>query len=195
MTPGTIYLPNGAVIRQRAAPMPVVPRSRLSVVRVGDVLPRPIIKPVVRVQRFAHRPHGVTIYAAPIGPDPIEYHVVPAVIYRSPIGPTLTGEPMRMAPRVDTIIATVGSIMGVAPWAIKSHGRKNGVALARLVAMYVARRQTSFSTKQLGARFGRDHTTIVSAIARVRALMDGNDAISQRVRAAVEAAQLELDRG
>jgi len=67
--------------------------------------------------------------------------------------------------------------------------RHREVAVARQVAMYLARTHLGTSFPQIGARFdGKDHTTVMSAVRRVEKLL-GEDA---EVAAAVEALSLKL---
>jgi chromosomal replication initiator protein len=44
-----------------------------------------------------------------------------------------------------------------------------------MVAMYIARAYTKFSLMQIGDRLNRDHTTVVSAVAKVKKLVEQRD--------------------
>lgn len=67
--------------------------------------------------------------------------------------------------------------------------RHREIAIARQVAMYLARTHLGTSYPQIGAKFdGKDHTTVMSAVRRVEKLL-GEDA---EVAAAVEALSLKL---
>lgn len=89
-----------------------------------------------------------------------------------------------MKPIVTVICETVGKHYHVSVDDIESSSRTKTVCLARAVAMYVVRTKLSFSWNELGAEFHRDHTTGMSAIKRVRRLLE-----DARCAAAIRAAE------
>ena len=56
-------------------------------------------------------------------------------------------------------------------------------AAARQIAMYLIRRMTSLSLKEIGREFeGRDHTTVMHSIERVENLMKTNPEIAEIIK-------------
>lgn len=68
---------------------------------------------------------------------------------------------------INKIISTVSSYYGVTVDEIKSNKRTDAVANARHIAIYIIRRLTDKSYKEIGAIFGRDHSTVMSSCDRV----------------------------
>ena len=61
------------------------------------------------------------------------------------------------------------------------NGRVANVALARQVAMWLARTTTKFSLQAIGAAFGRDHGTIIHAMKSIQSRIDTDAAFAFRV--------------
>jgi chromosomal replication initiator protein len=74
----------------------------------------------------------------------------------------------------DEVVATVSNHFGTTPAVVKGRARNKDIVLARHVAMYMCRELLpEMNTVHLGSAFGgRDHTTILYACQRVRAMMD-----------------------
>jgi hypothetical protein len=73
----------------------------------------------------------------------------------------------------EQIIRAVERCLGVSEEQIVAYGRIKKVALARQVAMYLAREDLGWHLSKIGARLGgRDHTTVGSNCNRIRALMN-----------------------
>jgi chromosomal replication initiator protein len=71
-------------------------------------------------------------------------------------------------PAIASIASTVARYYGLPVREIRSSSRKQGVVLARAVAIYVARELTPLSYEDLGRYFGgRDHTTIMHNYQRI----------------------------
>ncbi|MBQ8380293.1 MAG: chromosomal replication initiator protein DnaA [Clostridia bacterium] len=68
---------------------------------------------------------------------------------------------------IDKIIATVSSYYGVSVEELKSKKKTDTVANARHVAIYIIRKLTEKSYKEIGAIFSRDHTTVMASCERV----------------------------
>lgn len=68
---------------------------------------------------------------------------------------------------INKIISTVSTYYGVTVDEIKSNKRTDAVANARHIAIYIIRRLTDKSYKEIGAIFGRDHSTVMSSCDRV----------------------------
>jgi chromosomal replication initiator protein len=80
-----------------------------------------------------------------------------------------TLSPNRKPITIAAINSVVAQIFGIAEGVILSKRRTQDVAMARQVAMYLARTLTSMSLKMIGAEFGgRDHSTVIHAVNVVR---------------------------
>ena len=53
--------------------------------------------------------------------------------------------------------------------------KSNNVVMPRQIAMYLIRELTHQSYKNIGREFGRDHTTVISSLQKVEALIAKND--------------------
>ena len=74
-------------------------------------------------------------------------------------------------PSTDVIIEEVSKFYNIPVSNVKGQGRTKDTVLARQIAMYVIRRMTKLSLKEIGAEFnGRDHTTVMHSIERIEAL-------------------------
>jgi chromosomal replication initiator protein len=69
--------------------------------------------------------------------------------------------------KVENIIAEVGKTYNVSVSDILSNRRTASLALARQVAMYIARETTDLSYKQIGEAFGKDHTTVLYNVNKI----------------------------
>jgi len=75
--------------------------------------------------------------------------------------------------RIQEIAELVASAYGVTVEGLRSRSRKATVGHPRQVAMYLIRETTVYSLQTIGTWFGgRDHTTVMSAISKVRGLVD-----------------------
>lgn len=68
---------------------------------------------------------------------------------------------------VEKIIAEVAKSYNISESDIISNRKTAKLALARQVAMYIARQTTELSYKAIGEKFGRDHTTVLYNCSRV----------------------------
>ena len=68
---------------------------------------------------------------------------------------------------IDKIISTVAKYYGVAVDELKSKKKTDAVANARHIAIYIIRKLTDKSFKEIGNIFSRDHTTIMASCDRV----------------------------
>ena len=72
---------------------------------------------------------------------------------------------------IEKIISTVSKYYGISVEEIKSKKKTEAVANARHIAIYIIRQLTEKSSKEIGAIFSRDHTTILSSCDRVSTMM------------------------
>ena len=68
---------------------------------------------------------------------------------------------------VNRIIDEVSSYYGISPEDIKSKKRNENIAGARHAAIYLVRKMTELSLKDIGNIFGRNHATVLSSIDKV----------------------------
>ena len=69
--------------------------------------------------------------------------------------------------KIETIISEVARTYNVSEDDILSLRRTQSLALARQVAMYIARETTGLSYKQIGDAFGRGHTTVLYNVRQI----------------------------
>lgn len=73
---------------------------------------------------------------------------------------------------VANIIKCVADYFAISPYDIKGKGKKKSVANARQIAMYLSRTETDFSLTEIGLEFGgKDHTTIIYAIQKIKSML------------------------
>jgi chromosomal replication initiator protein len=68
---------------------------------------------------------------------------------------------------VERIIATVGKKYGISAEDLKSKKRNDSISKARHVAIYIIRKLTDLSLKDIGKIFDRNHATVISSIENV----------------------------
>jgi chromosomal replication initiator protein len=73
--------------------------------------------------------------------------------------------------------------MGLSPNMIRTHTRKKEVAIARQVAMYLAKRHTSNSLKSIGlAMGGRDYSTVIHACKKIEGMLNEDQAFANKIK-------------
>jgi chromosomal replication initiator protein len=86
-------------------------------------------------------------------------------------------------PSLERIVGVAARHFGLRPAVVRGPSRQRHVALARGVAMYLAREFTSLSFERIGDYFGgRDHTTVLHACRKLTARLD-----DPKTRAALDA--------
>lgn len=65
------------------------------------------------------------------------------------------------------IVNAVSAEYNILPRWLYAYRRSTRIAEARKVAMYLVRHHTDLSLPQIGTVFGRDHTTVLSAVVKV----------------------------
>ena len=73
------------------------------------------------------------------------------------------------------IIAEVSRFYSVEENLLRGRLKSNNIVMPRQIAMYLIRDLTHQSYKTIGREFGRDHTTVLSALQKVEALLAKND--------------------
>jgi chromosomal replication initiator protein len=84
----------------------------------------------------------------------------------------------------DEIINHTAAAFGFQPIELAGPSRRQPLVLARQIAMYLCREHTDLSLPKIGALFGgRDHTTVIHAIDKVKRLIGTDRSIFERVNA------------
>ena len=78
-------------------------------------------------------------------------------------------------PTAALIIAEVSRFYGVEENLLRGRLKSNNIVMPRQIAMYLIRDLTHQSYKTIGREFGRDHTTVLSALQKVEALLAKED--------------------
>jgi chromosomal replication initiator protein len=78
---------------------------------------------------------------------------------------------------VETVLREVANHFDLRVADIKGPKRHQTVARARQIAMYVSRKLCQVSFPEIGRRFGRDHSTVISACRKVQGLVDRDAAM------------------
>jgi chromosomal replication initiator protein len=65
---------------------------------------------------------------------------------------------------------------------LKSARRDRSIARPRQIAMYLAKEMTTKSLPEIGAAFGRDHTTIMHAVKQISSLINTDPTVAEHVR-------------
>jgi chromosomal replication initiator protein len=82
-----------------------------------------------------------------------------------------------------SIQGEVARAFGVDVEDIMGRSRSQTIALARAMAMHLTRELTVFSYPEIGEAFDRNHTTVIMAVRRFRALLKKDDRLQQKVQA------------
>ncbi|MEM9188510.1 MAG: chromosomal replication initiator protein DnaA [Myxococcota bacterium] len=122
---------------------------------------------------------------------------VKAELLKRPIDLELAKESLRAvlpppdhATTVEDVQRAVCEYFNVRLADLKSHRRHRAVSFPRMVAMFVARQRLGTSYPSLGDSFGgKDHTTVISAVRKIKGLLEAND---NQTRAAVDAIERKL---
>ena len=86
-------------------------------------------------------------------------------------------------PSPDTIIAEICKYYRIDDAAIRGQQRDRNIVRGRQVAMYLIRRMSNYSYKDIGKEFGdRDHTTVMHSIEQVEQRMKKDSAFAETVR-------------
>ena len=86
-------------------------------------------------------------------------------------------------PSPDTIIAEICKYYRIDDAAIRGQQRDRNIVRGRQVAMYLIRRMSNYSYKDIGKEFGdRDHTTVMHSIEQVEQRMKKDTAFAETVR-------------
>ena len=73
------------------------------------------------------------------------------------------------------IIGEVSRFYSIEENLLRGRLKSNNVVMPRQIAMYLIRELTHQSYKNIGREFGRDHTTVISALQKVESLVAKGD--------------------
>lgn len=86
-------------------------------------------------------------------------------------------------PTADLIIDETAKYYSLTSEDLKGQRRTRNTALARQISMYLIRKLTNLSLKDIGDQYdGRDHTTVLSSIRRIEENMKSSATFSQTIR-------------
>lgn len=87
-----------------------------------------------------------------------------------------------IVPTAEVIIDEVCAFYNTEAELVRGQDQTKTVSLARQIAMYLVRHQTSLTLKDIGAEFGRDHATVLYAIRRVEQMVKTQPEIAEIVK-------------
>ena len=88
-----------------------------------------------------------------------------------------------LIPTTDNIISETAKYYRLTPENIKGQNRTRDTALARQIAMFLIRKMTNLSLKDIGELFeGRDHSTVLSSIRRIETNLEESADLSKIIR-------------
>ena len=88
-----------------------------------------------------------------------------------------------IVPTAEVIIDEVCKYYNIEPAILRGQGRAKDISLARQIAMYLIRRMTNLSPKEIGKEFdGRDHTTVLHSIERIEDLAKSDPEKSEVIK-------------
>ncbi|MDY5931433.1 MAG: chromosomal replication initiator protein DnaA [Candidatus Ornithospirochaeta sp.] len=83
---------------------------------------------------------------------------------------------------IDAIIKETAQYFGLKDYDIKGKSRNKNIMLARHIAIYLANSLTSYSFSEIGKQLsGRDHTTIMHSVEKIKAMIETDDSINQSI--------------
>ncbi len=84
---------------------------------------------------------------------------------------------------VDEIMKTVAAKFNIRIADLKSHKKNKNLVIPRQIAMYLARKLTSHSFPDIGAKIGgKDHSTVIYANNKIRDLLEKDSKIETAIR-------------
>jgi len=95
----------------------------------------------------------------------------------------LIANPIKKAITPKEIITTVASFYDISARDLIKKGRKKEIVKPRQIAMYLMRSETNVSYPNIGERLGgRDHTTVMHAVEKIKEDLETNKILEQEVR-------------
>ena len=86
-------------------------------------------------------------------------------------------------PTPESIIEYISKYFGIEPDVLQGQSRSRDITNARQIAMYLIRRMTNLSLKDIGKALGnRDHSTVMHSLEKVEAQMRSDPAFAETVK-------------
>ena len=83
---------------------------------------------------------------------------------------------------IEDIIKTVSAATKVKPSDIVSKKRTKGISISRQIAIYLSRKYTSKTFKEIGEKFGgRDHSTVITSISNIEKMILDDEQIAKLI--------------
>ncbi|MBO4343741.1 MAG: chromosomal replication initiator protein DnaA [Clostridia bacterium] len=98
---------------------------------------------------------------------------------KTAVNDILTAKAAAITP--DKIITYVSQKTGIAPEEIVGKRKTNEIAMARQVSIYLLRELTEMSYENVGKVFNRDHSTVVSAVKKIKEMMDKDSSFEAQI--------------
>jgi chromosomal replication initiator protein len=115
--------------------------------------------------------------SASLGQRPVTLELAEEVLAN--LYPAPGSEPVR----VDVILTETAAYFGVTIDELRSHNRSRSLVQARQIAMYLVRDLTDLSLPKIGEAFGgRDHTTVIHAMQKVRTLLSEKRVVYHQIQ-------------
>ena len=88
-----------------------------------------------------------------------------------------------IVPTAEVIIDEVCKFYNIEPGILRGQSRAKDISMARQIAMFLIRRMTNLSLKEIGKEFdGRDHTTVLHSIERIEDLSKNDPEKSEIIK-------------
>lgn len=168
----------------------------------------PLADPLVRACFEHHREYAPpellgrllpvdTRPAKPADPKPAAVVVFPAPMKRdfTPTDRRRSRGGLSAYPSIGLIVSVVAKFYGVRAFDIISQRRTQDIVLPRHICMYLAHEVTPRSLPMIGRQIGhRDHTTVLFAVRKIRALIEENERLRDEVQVIeMQIAQIMLE--
>lgn len=83
---------------------------------------------------------------------------------------------------INTIISSVASYYSLTENQLKSKSRIGQIALARQIAMYLARDLLNMTYQGIGKLFGKDHTTVMANVQKIQSSLDKDETLKNAIQ-------------
>lgn len=93
----------------------------------------------------------------------------------------IVGPDEQIALTPETIIRTTAAAYGFSVEDVLSPSRRQPLVLCRQISMYLCRELTDLSLPKIGDQFGRDHTTVLHSVEKVKRILRSDRAVFDRV--------------
>lgn len=109
------------------------------------------------------------------------YGVMPTFEQVQDIVKDVTSDSLPVSVVINNIFSTVSNTYGVSIDEIKSTNRSSNISQARNICMYVIKTVTGITLKEIGAFFGKDHSTVLHSIKRVETAIESDQTFKNTI--------------